>query len=994
MSNIHEEKSEPRTVYPYVAFLDGNFGEHGHLEVFNHLKDVLKNQRYKIESLETRGFKIKSFQPIDRETIGLGNLEIDLIKGPDFEHPDDAELALFSSKPVNVRDLLNAGVHGVYRVRKWSPSRNGSPNTGYSVLFYNEIFASAAYKSAPYLVNGKQRELVPVAPYEFRRQGTKAKQDYWKLRRQAMATSKIPLTFWTRASALTDNILAHLPSNEVEQGSDKLREEVELLQARLDRVENVKLVSLAAQVDKNSEDIQMNQVQLNLFAEEFSKMDGTIKQNNRMLQDLSGVPALLAQLANKDRHSEYSQAEAPRHIKRRSSDFWQGQDDIYQLEESWNEKVKSKKIHTERKMELDSKQEEKVDHFILVKGPDNNLMSFSSKEYNTIGEVRAAMCQRWQCTGSISSNGIIVKDVVAIASFPIGKTLSFNPHIIGGSDSPRSTEQDQPRIDQYFRRRSGSPFIANPADELNTEEKESSLNASAEPFHMPSNPSNLQQTTLEESFFPSAPDTTDNKEEKDTHCLKVLQWNCYHLTGEKVHYLSQVTRNQSIDVILLQEVSAVQNKRAPKRIPGFHAPRYVRPSGSKGLAAYVRKGIYWTASDTIFDKNHPHILHQSITIRLEDEDTEIRLENVYIHNDASNSERLELWNFIANLESEFHLVMGDINERAAILGGGNTNQVASFDDLISNQGYSVVNTGEPTRIQIHGSSWKESAIDVTLGSAAVMEKISSWSLEDESSSDHRPIITTLDFAMTSSPQRSKVPKVPYEELRSKFKQLYTDGRGRPGAKFWTALMELRDYRPSFVRSRGPARWWSKRLAALRRRRDRARRRRREDEFVRLRREFRREVKKAQRKYEERVLNTRASEGVPSKMLKEVYPGLRKKRRIGHALDSREAKNQAQELANTYATLMTTRAKVHRRGREPIGRRPIGRTPAMDFAQLEEERERTFSQARLHNPSPQQSESENGIRIALGRFPAEIRPVLSDDDDFDSQNDERMRRSGE
>ena len=99
-----------------------------------------------------------------------------------------------------------------------------------------------------------------------------------------------------------------------------------------------------------------------------------------------------------------------------------------------------------------------------------------------------------------------------------------------------------------------------------------------------------------------------------------------------------------------------------------------------------------------------------------------------------------------------------------------------------------------------------------------------------------------------------------------------------------------------------------------------RRRRREDEFVRLRREFRREVKKAQRKYEERVLHTRASEGVPWKMLKELYPGLRKKRRIGHALDSREAKNQAQELSNTYATLMTTRAKVHRRGLCAVGGR--------------------------------------------------------------------------
>ena len=273
-----DEKREPLTAYPHVVFLDGNFGEHGHLEVFNHLKDVLKNHTFKIESLETRGFKIKSVEVIDRETIGLSSLDIELIRGPYPEHPGDAELALFSPKPVDVRALLDAGVQGVYRIRKWAPSRNGEPNTGYSVFFYNETFASAAYKTAPYLVNGKQRSIVPVAPYEIRQLGTKAKQDYWKLRRQAMATFTIPLFFWQRENALTDNIMANIPFDGQKQGSEKLREELELVQARLDRIENVKIVSLEAQVNKNSEDIQMNQVQLNLFAEEFSKMDGTITE--------------------------------------------------------------------------------------------------------------------------------------------------------------------------------------------------------------------------------------------------------------------------------------------------------------------------------------------------------------------------------------------------------------------------------------------------------------------------------------------------------------------------------------------------------------------------------------------------------------------------------------------------------------------------------------------------------------------------------------------
>ena len=141
MSNIHEEKREPRTAYPHEVFLDGNFGENGYLEVFNHLKDVLKNYTFKIEFLETRGFKINSVEVIDRETMGLSSLDIDLIRRPDPENPGNAELALFSSKPVDVRALLDAGVQGVYRVRKWAPSRNGEPNTGYFVFFYNEIFA-------------------------------------------------------------------------------------------------------------------------------------------------------------------------------------------------------------------------------------------------------------------------------------------------------------------------------------------------------------------------------------------------------------------------------------------------------------------------------------------------------------------------------------------------------------------------------------------------------------------------------------------------------------------------------------------------------------------------------------------------------------------------------------------------------------------------------------------------------------------------------------
>ena len=948
-----EFKQEPYHRY----ILEGDFDLHNTLDVFHHLNDVLQGIRHKILVLETGGVLIKTREVIDRETIGLKELNVHLIECPPVDEMRLCEITIFCDKTFTLRDVLEAGMMGAYQVRKWKPnSKTKQPNNGWSIYFYDEHCTAKAWRGDPYLLAGISCESKIATPFSLRRADTDDKGVYWNKRREEfndILKLKKPL-YWKKMKALHDIVLAKLPSNP--QHIESVDQRLRALEERLMSIESNQLPAIRHDVSRNAASIEENRQNLERHEDLMLRMASQTEDLNSKMDkmmdmmskgfaqykrlNLHPIPTI-QQIEARDhidtqepRHSyeDHHRSEnesirktnklprrKPRHIKRRSADFWEGQDDIYHLEEKWNEKTKSKKSHHDVKMELDTNTEVKEDHYVLVRGPDNNLIAILSNDYPTIGELRVSMCQRWQCTGSITSNGIAVKDVVAIASFPQGKTLTFSPNIAGGADSPRISDERQSTLHEYFSTRTDREFIPNPEDELNTEEKDSPLNPDAEPFHMPEFHENLQQTTLEESFFPSdTQETKENHVDQDTHAFKVLQWNCYHLTGDKVHYLSQVALHRSIDVILLQEISPVQKTRAPKRIPGFHAPRYIQPQGSKGLAAYVRKGIYWKSSESIFDKFHPRILHQSITLRLEQEDKEIRLDNIYIHNDTTASEKLELWKFLADIESEFHLVMGDINERAAILGGGNENPTSSFDDLISMHGYSIFNSGEATRIQRHGSTWKESAIDMTLGNAAVTEKLSSWSLEDESSSDHRPIITTLNFAMTSSLSRSKVSKVPYEELRRKFKQLYADGQGSAGAKFWSALMTLRDYRPSFVRARSSCKWWSRRLERLRRRRDRARRRRCEIEFVRLRREFRREVKKAKRKYEQRVLNTRASEGVPWKVLKEVFPGIRKKRRIGSGLDSEQAKQQAQELANTYAALTTERAKVE--GRQGLEQR--------------------------------------------------------------------------
>ena len=227
-----------------------------------------------------------------------------------------------------------------------------------------------------------------------------------------------------------------------------------------------------------------------------------------------------------------------------------------------------------------------------------------------------------------------------------------------------------------------------------------------------------KQLTLEEAFgIDTKEDLTpiihDEPIDRPKGQLNILQWNAYHLTDPKIQILSEIAVEEKIDIICIQEMTSMKYPKPPKRLPRFNRPRYILPEGSKGLTIYIRQGLEFTTIKDTYTNKQPKILHQACRIRLTDT-TSLRIDNIYIHPDTKSKDKKHFWNYLGSQTEDLQIILGDANERASILGGGNKLLYSTFQQLIDLKGYTVLNTGEPTRIQKSGDSFKYSALDITL----------------------------------------------------------------------------------------------------------------------------------------------------------------------------------------------------------------------------------------------------------------------------------------
>ena len=173
-----DKKIAPQhNTYEHVYHLEGQFKGTRPQDIFQRLTKDLQATQHKIESTDTGGFIIKTSSPIYRESITLHDMKLVLIGGE--KDTNKKETIIFHKKDVTVSDFLEAGVCGVYRVRKWPPNKKtGVPNNGYSVYFYDESWAAYAAMKSPYLIKGTQTYLRPATPFEISTQGELARNQY------------------------------------------------------------------------------------------------------------------------------------------------------------------------------------------------------------------------------------------------------------------------------------------------------------------------------------------------------------------------------------------------------------------------------------------------------------------------------------------------------------------------------------------------------------------------------------------------------------------------------------------------------------------------------------------------------------------------------------------------------------------------------------------------------------------------------------------------
>ena len=361
-----------------------------------------------------------------------------------------------------------------------------------------------------------------------------------------------------------------------------------------------------------------------------------------------------------------------------------------------------------------------------------------------------------------------------------------------------------------------------------------------------------KQLTLEEAFGIDTkedlnPIIHDEPIDRPKGQLNILQWNAYHLTDPKIQILSEIAVDEKIDIICIQEMTSMKYPKPPKRLPRFNRPRYILPDGSKGLTIYIRQGLEFTTIKDTYTKKQPKILHQACRIRLTDT-TNLRIDNIYIHPDTKNKDKKNFWNYLGSQTDDLQIILGDANEKASILGGGNKLLYSTFQQLIDLKGYTVLNTGEPTRIQKSGNSFKYSALDITLATKQASKMIKRWKTMDDSTSDHLPIITKLTTHVKRKQIRPQVYKIPYTELRTAFKRIYENTTGDPGTRLLETLESLKGHRTTYTPMHRVCKWWNPKLQHLKTAKNRARATKQVELYVTLRKEFRRAFRRARRKY--------------------------------------------------------------------------------------------------------------------------------------------------
>ena len=237
------------------------------------------------------------------------------------------------------------------------------------------------------------------------------------------------------------------------------------------------------------------------------------------------------------------------------------------------------------------------------------------------------------------------------------------------------------------------------------------------------------------------------KSDKPETKLKILQININGLSN-KIKELELIISETKADIITIQETKLTSNSKSPK-IPNYTEIRKDRLyNKGGGLLTYIKNNITFTNNEIPENINQKYIELQIITLHLSPKKT-LKIINIYIPpcnstNQNQTNEDAEITHCINTITSIPNSILsGDINAHSTLwYSNQNDHRGTIIADVIQNSDHITLNTNTHTRLP-YAKNQNPSSPDITSVSSNLYPQ-ANWETIQALSSDHIPILTTID----------------------------------------------------------------------------------------------------------------------------------------------------------------------------------------------------------------------------------------------------------
>ena len=230
--------------------------------------------------------------------------------------------------------------------------------------------------------------------------------------------------------------------------------------------------------------------------------------------------------------------------------------------------------------------------------------------------------------------------------------------------------------------------------------------------------------------------------------LIILQVNINSINN-KLEELKTLIKNTHADIITIQETKLTSKSNTPK-VPTYTTVRADRPHKSGGgLITLIRDNITFTPTDIPSTINTHNIELQMVKVHLNNT-KHITIANVYIPPRDSTSTHhktadKDIQHCIQHITTIPHSVLtGDVNAHSSLWHSYTDDHRGQLiAEVISNSDHISLNTDTPTRVP-NTAFQQTSSPDITTVSNTLYNR-TSWQTHHALSSDHLPIMTTINI---------------------------------------------------------------------------------------------------------------------------------------------------------------------------------------------------------------------------------------------------------